>query len=932
MLTESNISDIIDKINFKTYKITIKFKSDVKFLFFHGSKIYDLCCKSLKRGINKLGNDIILYPVESGRTEYSRGDCYNFGLTKINPEKYFLKYLESQLSNISEYIPKQNSLDGVFEVVEVTETEKDYIPSFQNDMDLKLYIIKFETPLRMSRGDKITGHKYFDMSYFNLNQFMNLAFHRIMKMANLFSILEFSKEIQFNINYAVTKINMMWIDMPYSSKTLGGVIGKVYLNAKLSSSEKQLLWFGQIIGVGNNISFGFGKYSIINNSNFYINRIAPYESFLSKVAKLNNLAEAYEVVRSSFQHQESENNEYKEFEKNLKQNLETLSTELLNGKYQPEPLKGFFLKHDNKIRALAIPKIRDKILQRAVVKILSDSIDTFLEESSYAYRKGHSRIGASKAIRKAYEQGFKYVVETDIESFFDTVKWDLLFDKIDIILNNDPLSSLIKIWVSQPVIYNNILINRTLGLPQGCPISPMLSNLYLDEFDELMQAEFKLVRYCDDFVILCRSKEEAEKALCKAKEYLKSLMLEINPAKTKITSFEEGFQYLGYLFTESEIIEIKKKRGVEKDLKSRTVHNNWLMNINLKRLKEIQIARPEVFSIKEHNYHPDLENKFPVYITGLDYKVYVSKSTLFIVSEYYKDDVIKIPLENILYITFFGQPKTTLNTILYIKDLNIASYFCTESGHMNLSILHEKNYNIWYQQMEFQKKIDAVLRISKSIVSAKINNQKILSGRQGWNENRNKYNELISKINTVSSLDSLRGIEGFASKYFFEDIEKCYGEKWDFKGRRRQPPPDPINSMLSFGYTILYNRISHSLFSGGINPEIGFYHSIKKEHNSLASDIVEEFRFIIEGLVFSMINRNQVSFKDYEFNKNNYYPCLLTKTFRKKFISKIEERFADSVEYEGKKQSYFEIFEKKSKHVKDIVNNKTDFYLTFKIK
>ena len=138
------------------------------------------------------------------------------------------------------------------------------------------------------------------------------------------------------------------------------------------------------------------------------------------------------------------------------------------------------------------------------------------------------------------------MLDADITSFFDTVDWTRLFSRLHALFPFDPLVEVIKSWVRAPVIFNGQRIERRHGLPQGTPISPILVNLFLDEFDEeLLGEDYRLVRYADDFVVLCKDAEEAKRAKADAAAALAKLGLTLNESKTDIRSVESGFDYLG---------------------------------------------------------------------------------------------------------------------------------------------------------------------------------------------------------------------------------------------------------------------------------------------------------------------------------------------------------------------------------------------------
>ena len=132
----------------------------------------------------------------------------------------------------------------------------------------------------------------------------------------------------------------------------------------------------------------------------------------------------------------------------------------------------------------------------------------FSRKPPYAYRRGFSRQGAARAIEQAYAEGYRYVLDADIRAFFDRVDWTILFAKLEALYPDEPLVELLRAWIEAPVLFDGRHIERHCGLPQGSPVSPLLANLYLDTFDEeLLDQDFRLVRFADDFVVLAKDPE-----------------------------------------------------------------------------------------------------------------------------------------------------------------------------------------------------------------------------------------------------------------------------------------------------------------------------------------------------------------------------------------------------------------------------------------
>jgi hypothetical protein len=159
-----------------------------------------------------------------------------------------------------------------------------------------------------------------------------------------------------------------------------------------------------------------------------------------------------------------------------------------------------------------------------------------------------SRSTALENIEDLIRQGLTWALDADIEDFFGSVEWDLIEGRLEALLGpEEPCLELVRRWLRAPLSMGGRLADRTRGLPQGCVLSPMLANIVLDRFDEQMSAlGFRLVRYADDFVVLCGSQADAERARERVAELLGVMNLELKPAKTRVADIRDGIQYLGY--------------------------------------------------------------------------------------------------------------------------------------------------------------------------------------------------------------------------------------------------------------------------------------------------------------------------------------------------------------------------------------------------
>jgi len=257
------------------------------------------------------------------------------------------------------------------------------------------------------------------------------------------------------------------------------------------------------------------------------------------------------------------------FESDIRHNLQKLEYELSSGSYFPLPLLKILVdkgKDDGEFRTLCIPAVRDRIAQTAVLNLIEPMLEKEFEDCSFAYRKGRSVKQAILTIKECYEQGYRWVVDSDIDAFFDNVSHELLLERFKRVIHDQKICALVAQWIAPEVWDGEKLFTLEKGIPQGSPVSPILANLFLDELDEVMLGSgYKFIRYADDFVVLCKNPKEAGDALELSKKVLDRLHLSLD--EEDIVSFDQGFKYLGVMFIKSMIMvpfdrPKRKKRAV----------------------------------------------------------------------------------------------------------------------------------------------------------------------------------------------------------------------------------------------------------------------------------------------------------------------------------------------------------------------------------
>ena len=417
------------------------------------------------------------------------------------------------------------------------------------------------------------------------------------------------------------------------------------------------------------------------------------------------------------------------------------------------------------------------------------------------------------------------------------------------------------------------------GIPQGSPLSPLLANLFLTDFDQLLEAgEGRLIRYADDFIVLAKTEEAAQQALRQTGNWMRSNGLSLHPGKTSIANFERGFAYLGVTFRGKEVM-IPWKR------KQRLGHMLFIANKMpqselraYRKQHSAPLAKPSA-PASRHAAPPDPEPALTIpddmpflYVTQPG--AIVRKAGERFLVEVDQHILLDCPCHKVDTMLLFGNVQITTQALAEALDHNVPVTFFTRYGRFRGKVSGGWSKNVELRLAQYKLYENSLLGMDFARLTVR---RKIANGiavlerydrRDGLEPSTLPARQLmqaqIEALPASASLAEIDGHEGAAASAYFDALMQFNKSPFTWPGRKKHPSTDPLNAMMSLGYTLLMQELLALVESAGLDPALGFLHELDGNRPSLALDLMEPFRHpFIDRLVLTMVNRHQFSPDDF---------------------------------------------------------------------
>ncbi|MGY0399567.1 MAG: CRISPR-associated endonuclease Cas1 [Ostreibacterium sp.] len=824
---------------------------------------------------------------ESGRTAYRKGDSYHFSVVALGDEGYTLltllpKKLQSGIAATDARTLHQNLavielIDGfsgeiISDIAQLSQwTQTDLLDECQQLQKTTHFRLQSDTGILFKQGITKAGNlstsRLLQQLLLSVVYASNLALPEKTQRAT--QIAEFVTDNEVSPTALITHHHLFFINKTYANKQgrhkhLSGYHGTIDLclpdDFPYKNDYLPLLLMGQYLGIGKRTNYGIGQYQLIADKQNYKHQAMRSQSLLDDTLNIEKL----------IQH-----SEYATLSNGQKNAVLAVRDKVLQRRYQSGILQTYEhteiqLNGKQKTRTLSVAPLPERIVQKMVAQTLSQALDSCQHSASYGYRPKRNRKQAVSHINRHIKYGRNWILESDIADCFDSIAHDVVITRLRCLLNDDDLIDFIVAVLSAPLSTDTENTPpRCLGIPQGCPLSPLIANLVLTDLDyDLSQQGFYHVRFADDFVVCCNNRETAEKALLACKKSLSEHKLTLKDEKTHIVQSADSFVFLGYQLNDKGVTDLSRLLHPDNSLEPKMIAQTGSPPIN---------HRGQTLFVCYQKHSQLTLSSNHLVITG-------------------KDKIERTPLAHIRQILLLGGHHLTTPLVQYCLRNGIDIHYLSHTGQYlgaltGVSQTNQYKTELWLQQESFLTNEDNRLALSRIIIAARLHNmRKTLVNYQYKQTNTIDYK--LHQILTAKDLHEVRGYEGLATRFYYLQLNQLLkNTNFHFELRTRRPPKDPFNVLLSLGYTILYNYLNSFLLTQQLNPDRGFLHYTQSNHIALCSDLIEPFRHWIERAALTVIRRKQIQLKHFYYHNQ---ACCLTADGRKIYLSHLTQMLESS--------------------------------------
>jgi len=553
-----------------------------------------------------------------------------------------------------------------------------------------------------------------------------------------------------------------------------------------------------------------------------------------------------------------------------------LSSAVRGGRYRPASYRLLRIqKKDGGTRPLTIPSIVDRVAQTSCAAVLGPILDATFSDGSFGYRPGRGVADAVRAVSEWRKEGYEWVVEADIVRCFERIPHEPLLERLSELLGSEPKSDalidLIAMWMDHAA---DALETPGIGLAQGSPLSPLLCNLWLDGLDDaLKKPGLRVVRYADDFVILCKTEARARKALDLAASILNAHALELKSRKTRIVDFDRGFEFLGHLFVRS--FALKQVSDSEEDIVGtlRAVAAEDRAAVDVQEDAEATEAAQ-----RERGFDPGLRT---LYLHTPERRLDIINQS-FAVYDQTSDDgalLLSVPHNRVDRIELASGVQADAEVLRHGLATGTDIAFVDGRG-LTLGALTSpsvfRQARLHLRQAEVALDTKGAGELARSLVNGRLRTQRAVLKRYNRERKIVSVNDaaltigkLLRKLPRTSEVKQIMGLEGASGAVYWPALAELSDLKLAKSFTRDRPANDPLDACLNYVAALLERDIRIAILRAGLHPGLGVLHAAQDRSEACVYDLMEPFRApLAEAVVLSEINNNRIGESDFSAMEN----------------------------------------------------------------
>ncbi|WFG44174.1 CRISPR-associated endonuclease Cas1 [Pseudonocardia alni] len=604
---------------------------------------------------------------------------------------------------------------------------------------------------------------------------------------------------------------------------------------------------------------------------------------LRRVVDQQNLLDAWETTVDRMADEPAPRAETAAFAADLLANLTGLHTRLLDGTWSPSPVRRVAVpKADGRDRVLGVPTIPDRIVERAIAAVVAPVVDPHLQPDSYGFRSGLGINDAARTLQDRIDDGERWIVRTDLVDCFGSVSRRGCLRAVANLVEDDELVVLLSQIVHRPGS------TGSAGLPQGAPLSPLLVNTYLDGLDrDLWDRGVSVIRYVDDIAATAHTEHEAQLSLELIRAACASRGLALGAEKTAVVDAQRGVRYLGRdLGTPTSVRPIALT-----DPSRITVHITSRGSALRARGNRFVVTGPEGPTTR----HAATRTRMVV----CNERVLISSAALSLAA------------------------RNGVEVVVVDAREGVSAFFSAGTDR----------HAVRSAQQRAHDSAEQVLTMARVMVTGKILNSRVLLSRTKTRraavsaEVFHRLGHLVERGRETGTVAQLMGVEGAASRTYFAGLRSLVDPAWGFQGRNRRPPRDPVNAMLSYGYTVLVAEARRAVELAGLDPTLGFLHSSYRGRPALALDLAEEFRaLIVDTTVLRLIGTGAV--RPGGFSDTGEAGVRMDVPTKRALLTELERRMLTRVTHPIRRapMSYRQVMEEQAISIARVVTGGTSVY------